>query len=248
MPSSQVVKPVFPSARWILLFLYVPSGNLSGPQSFMLDQLRKIGWPILIVCAARSRDHVPHQVENYADALYWKALSGFDFSGYSIGLNAISVASPAATVLVLNDSTFGPFGNLRDLLEASPWDLVGITGSHQLEKHIQSYAFLLRGVDSRRMRQLRTIFQLSYSFDDIVPVVFCLETQLARVAARHMTVGSLWFGPDDGHDPSIDHGLALLGEGCPFLKRALLGKHRGSQDEVAVRRELIERGVPAAYL
>ena len=247
MPPSRVLEPVTPSSRWTLAFIYAPAGTLVEAQRFLLARLRALDRRLLVVCAAPDPACVPPELFGQADALYWKALPGFDFSGYAIGLRAIADHAPHADVLVLNDSAFGPFGDLDGLLDAAPWDLTGFIGSSQLERHFQSFAFHLRNVTPGRMEHLRSIFPRSYAYDDIMPVVFCLETRLARVASRHMTVGCLWFGPDDDLDPAIAHGLALLDQGFPFLKRGLMGKHKGRQDVRSIRHALVSRGFdPAA--
>ncbi len=245
MPPYQVLKPVFPDGRWTLAFIYLPSGGLGEAQRFMLARLKALNRRLLVVCAAPEPGHVPAELLDMADALCWKGLRGYDFSGYSIGLHAIAAGSPGADVFVLNDSTFGPFGDLEPLLEQARWDLTGFLGSYQFEAHFQSFAFLLRNVTPVRLRHLRRIFPMSYSYNEVMPVVMCIETQFGRIASRHMSVGCLWFGPDDGQDPSIMHALALLEQGFPFLKRRLLGHHRGKQDEGKVRAALMDRGLSA---
>lgn len=244
-PPSQMLKPVFHDARWTLVFIYLPSGKLGEAQRFMLAQLKALDRRLLVVCAAPEPGDVPAELMDMADALHWKGLRGFDFSGYAVGLHAIAAGSPHADVLVMNDSTFGPFGNLASLLDQAPWDLTGFVGSSEFEVHFQSFAFLLRDVTPARMRHLRSIFPRSYSYNDIMPVVVCFETRFARIASRHMSVGCLWSGPNDNKDPTIAHGLELLDQGLPFLKRGLLGKHRGKQDERSVRDALVNRGLSA---
>lgn len=243
MPRSQVLKPVLPCARWTLVFLYLPSGKLAEAQRFILRKLRRLDRPLLIVCASPDQGSIPDEVSSIADALIWKELQGFDFSGYSIGLHAIASASPGADTFVLNDSLFGPFHDLAPWIDHPPWDLTGFTGSYHIEKHIQSYAFVLRGVTQRRMHGLRSIFPSSFSYNEITPVILCFETRFARVAARQMTVGAYWFGSADEQDPSIVEALVLLQQGFPFLKRALLGKHRARQDSEKVREALTARGL-----
>lgn len=243
MPTSRMLKPVFPDARWTLVFIYLPSGRLGEAQRFMLARLKALDQRLLVVCAAPEPGDVSAELLDVADALYWKGLRGFDFSGYAIGLHAIAAGSPHADALVLNDSTFGPFGDMAPLLEQARWDLTGFSGSCQVEAHFQSFAFLMRDVTPARMRHLRSVFPMSYSYNDIMPVVMCFETRFARVASRRMSVGCLWQGPDDGHDPSIAHALALLEQGFPFLKRGLLGKHRGRQDERSIRDILVNQGL-----
>lgn len=247
MPVSRMIKPVFSSPVWTLFFVYLPTGELNQTQRFTLCQLKKLNRSLLIVCAAPEPSQIPVELRDQADALYWKGMGGYDFSGYAIGLHAIAARSPGADVFVLNDSVFGPFGDLSPWLDRARWDLTGFTGSIQVENHIQSYAFMIRNVTKECLHHLRSIFPTSFSYNDIMPVVTCFETRLARVASKRMTVGSFWFGLD-GQDPSIIHAFTLLDQGYPFLKKALLGKHRDKHDEQKVRDALAARGLPAASL
>ena len=216
-------------------------------QRFMLEQVKKLDRRLLIVCATPNPDQIPAEIHEKADALFWKGLGGYDFSAYAIGLHAIVNSSRNAEVFVLNDSVFGPFCNLSPLLKCAQWDLTGFTGSTQIENHIQSYAFLLKNLTKERLYHLRSIFPLSFSYDDIIPVIYCFETRFARIASRWMSVGSFFFGPQ-GQDPSLAHAFTLLDQGLPFLKKSLLGKHRDKQDERLVRAALLNLGFPASEL
>jgi len=244
-PKSEMLKPVSASPRWSLYFVYLPDGVLGEPHQFTLDQLRKLDRKLMVVCAAPTSADIPPALIEAADAIYWKGLDGFDFSAYAIGLSAIAAGSPGAQVLVLNDSVFGPFGDIAPLIERARWDLTGFTASLQFESHIQSYAFLIRDLTAVRLRALRSIFPVSFAYNELWPVVACFETRLARVASRRMTVGAFWLGPDDGSDPTVSHALELLDQGFPFVKKSLVGKHRSKQDEAKVRDALAQRGHPA---
>jgi hypothetical protein len=244
-PRFEAIKPISGGGdAWTLWFIYLPDGNLGESHRFTIERLLKLDRRLLIVCATPNPYDVPAEVVCRADAVYWKALEGFDFSAYGLGLRALADSAPHANVLVINDSVYGPFGDLSVLLERAQWDLTGFTASPQFENHIQSYAFLIRDVTRRRLRELGQIFPRAFSYDDIFTVVACLETRFARLASRHMTVGAFWYGPDDGTDPSVSHALELFARGMPFLKRSLLGKHREKVDQQAVRDTLSQLGHP----
>jgi hypothetical protein len=243
-PRFLPLKPAFPSSRWTILFIYLPDGQLKAAHRFTMERLRALDRTLMIVCAAPRPEDVPPEILATAAAVFWKGLDGFDFSAYAIGLNAIADGSPHADVLVLNDSVLGPFGDLQSLLDRAPWDLTGFTASPQFENHIQSYAFLFRDLTPQRLQRLREIFSMTFCYDEITTVVACMETCFARVASRSMTVGAFWRGADDGTDPTVEHGLQLLSQGYPFVKRSLLGKHRDRVDEALVRKTLLDLGYP----
>jgi len=222
--------------------MYTPDGVVSKSHRFTLEHLRDLGLPVFVVCATSNPDLVPQELTRYCDALYWKGLSGYDFSGYTLALREISRSSPGADVFVMNDSVFGPFSDLREVIAKAPWDLTGFTSSNQLTNHIQSYAFILRNVDRTRMAKLSTVFFPYFAISNPNAVVRVQETRLARVAARHMTVGAAWYADyNEVIDPTLVRPLELLDAGFPFLKRSLIGKHKSfiNTDTVRSRLELL---------
>lgn len=245
-PEHKRIKGVRPHPIWVVYFMYSPDGDVGSSQRFTLMRLRELGLPVCIVCATPSVDQVPHTISQYCDALYWKGLAGYDFSAYALALKEISFKSPGADVFVMNDSVFGPFCDLRSIIAQAPWDLTGFTASNQVTNHIQSYAFIIRGVDKMRMAKLSTVFFPYIALSNMSAVVELQETRLARVAARSMTVGALWYGDKkDVIDPTLVRPLELLDAGFPFLKRSLLGKHASFIDPDLVRTRLRQLGHPA---
>lgn len=244
-PRWHEIKPLAPRDRWAVYFMYCPDGVLSGVHEFTLSRLRDIGMPLLVVCASPSPELLPARLAGYCDALFWKDVPGYDFSAYALALSRISRVSPGADVFVMNDSVYGPFADLRELLAQSSWDLTGFTASSQVTNHIQSYAFLLKGVDRMRMAKLATVFFPFTAFSDSGVVISLQETRLARVAARSMDVGAFWFGDArDVVDPTLVRPIELLDAGFPFLKRSLLGKHRSFIERDRVLAQLERHGHP----
>jgi lipopolysaccharide biosynthesis protein len=244
-PPALTIKAVTKRQTWVVFFMYAPDGMLRTSHRFTLARLREQGLSVCVVCATSSPHLLPQELAGYCDALYWKGLSGYDFSGYTLALREISRRSPGADVLVLNDSVFGPFADLRQVIASAPWDLTGFTASNQITNHIQSYAFILRSVEKPRMARLSTVFFPYFAMSDVTAVIRLQETRLARVAARHMNVGAFWFGDcNEVVDPSLVRPLALLEAGFPFLKRSLLGKHQSFVDADMVRSRLELLGHP----
>jgi len=226
-PRSRALKPVTKQKRWVAYFIFAPDGALQPYHDYTLLKLSEQDAKILIVMACRSRKDIPPDLQKRCDALYWKGLGGYDFSAYTIALNAIAGKSPRADVLVMNDSIYGPFCDLTPFFTQAPWDLTGFTASNCAKiRHIQSYAFILKNVTPERMRDLKWAFPSKCAFNSAEGAVTCQELWLARVASRSMSVGSFWFGEEAVvQDPSLTRGVALLRAGFPFLKRSLHGKH-----------------------
>jgi len=245
-PTSLAIKPVTKQERWIAYFMFAPDGRLQPYHEFTLARLREQNTSVLVVVASHSKEEIPPDLQNQCDALYWKALSGYDFSAYTVALTAVARHSPGADVLVFNDSVYGPFSDLDAFLSRAPWDLTGFTaGNVSRQTHIQSYAFILKNVTPARLESLRSIFRPSSAFNSANGAISCQELWLARVASRSMSVGSFWYGEAKTViDPSLSRGVELLQVGFPFLKRSLQSKHTWFQQADAAVEQLQRLGHP----
>jgi hypothetical protein len=71
---------------------------------------------------------------------------GYDFKGFHVGLEALDPID-GAEILLCNDSFFGPLIPLRgviDRMAERDVDFWGITTSHEIEPHVQSYFLVIR--------------------------------------------------------------------------------------------------------
>ena len=244
-PRYEVIKPLSQRDLWFVYFVYAPDGSLSAAHRFTLARLRDMNVNLFVVMACGSPSQIGDDVTTMADALYWKALDGFDFSAYTIALRAVAEVSPHATVYVQNDSVYGPLCDVRPFIEHAPWEMLGFTASSGQENHIQSYAFVLRDVTPTRMSALADVLPLDTAYSHIFDVIECQEVRLARVAAQSMSVGACWFGnTKDLPDPVLARPVELVNAGFPFVKRSIYGgKHHETfaphaQDEL---RDLLMR-------
>lgn len=247
-PAWCALKPVRPKPTWVIYFLYAPDGSLGITHRFTLARLRDLGLPLLVVCSCPCAAQVPPELHGYADALYWKARPGYDFSAYTLALQQVSCNSPGADVIVFNDSVFGPFVDLRPMLSAASWRLTGFTASNQLTEHIQSYAFILKGVDRMTMWRLAPVLFPFAAVSQRDAVIILQEIRLARVAARSMSVGAFWFADSTRVlDPSLGVPLQLVDAGFPFMKRRLLRQPFDGIDRQAVDARLRRLGHPVDW-
>ncbi len=226
-PPSRTLKPVTPRARWTCVFLYLPDGRATPAHGYMLERLRARDGGLLIVCATPAPNEIPSVVADIADALIWKGLTGFDFSAYALAIDAVARSSAGADMLIVNDSVLGPFGDIDRTLKEMPWDFGGFTASQQAENHIQSYAFHLRCLDGDRAAALAPAISTHFAYERYRDIIYAQEVRSARIAARAMSVGALWYGPSDMGDPSVHTALALVRSGFPFLKRKLFHRDAG---------------------
>lgn len=266
-PAWKAIRPIVPARRWNMLFLYLPDGRLTAGQHDTLARLRDLRGRSAVVFASESPSNVP-DVLNETAALYWKGLSGFDFSAYAIILQEVARQSPGADLYLQNDSVLGPFGDIDELIEAAPWRLTGFLGSSSMENHLQSYALVFRHVDLELVGALEPVLSTKRALDSWGDVVCRQETRLARTAWRSgSSVGALWFAPraheiekpllaaaaaklglaasteDIVADPSLCNAADLLEEGFPFLKRSLFGRNQRFQQGTSLETLLDRQGL-----
>jgi lipopolysaccharide biosynthesis protein len=240
-PRSAVVKAAVPRPAWVVYFLFAPDGKFASRHRFTLSRLRDLGFPVLVVCATGEPGRIPPEVHGFCDALLWKDLGGYDFSAYVLALSHVARHAPGADVFVLNDSVFGPFTDLRKVFDTAPWDLTGFMGSSEVTNHIQSYAFVLKNVDRARMARLAPVFFPFASVSDRDAVIHLQELRMARVAARHMPVGALWYAQPEVRNPTTRQPMQLLDDGFPFLKHMLLTKPRSLTNCPVSKHALLDR-------
>jgi len=244
-PACKTIKAIVQKPAWVAYFIFAPAGILSATHRFTLARLKDTGLPLLVVCACPDVHRIPADLPGYCDALLWKGMAGHDFSAYTLALREICKHSPGANVIVQNDSVFGPFTDLRKISENSRWDLTGFTASGQMTNHIQSYAFCLKQVDQIKMARLSPVFFPVFAFSDPQAVVYLQEIRMARVAARSMKVGALWFSDiKQVLDPTLVRPMELLEAGFPYLKRSLITKHKSYMERERVFERLERYGHP----
>lgn len=270
-PASIAIRAITARSRWNGVFIYLPHSELSAAQRFSISKVAALSGSMVVVCAAPTPADVPAELLDGADAVYWKALSGFDFSAYALILREVADHSAGADLYLQNDSVLGPFGDVDQLLADAPWRMTGFMASAALENHIQSYAFMLRKVDAEMVEALSAVLSARWAYDDWRDVVNLQETRLARIAAKSMTVGAMWFAPRAGGneiglrtavarklgvkrsatigdgvlDPSLVAARALTEQGFPFVKKSLFERNRKFQDTAALEHFLRQQGHPS---
>lgn len=204
--------------------------------------------------------------------MYWKGLTGFDFSAYALTLHNLVRLSPGCDLFLQNDSVLGPFGDIDRLIANMRWRLSGFLASSAVENHLQSYALFFRNLQPDFVVDLRSALCVSRSLDHWYDVVLRQETRLARIANRRYTVGSLWFDPSANRaevsldktltrkltksgsganqtfDPSLVHAVTLLEQGFPFVKRSLFTRNQSLVDQVRLAKVLGDLGFPFELL
>jgi hypothetical protein len=178
---------------------------------------------------------------------------GRDFGSWQWALRHIPSLAESDTLLLANDSVFGPLYDPAELfaaMRADPADLWGITDSPEVQWHLQSY-FLCLSRRARESRAFRDIFAQDFAaYEGKRKIVLRGEIALtqaliaegfaARAYCPHDRIAPL---PSHGRrfNPTIFAWDSLIVEQrCPFLKRELfLGKPVGS-GKIARWRAVVE--------
>ncbi len=245
MPRHAALAPAYRSARgWIAYVMYLPDGRLQPAHHFTLQHLRSLNRPICAMAAAPSPTMLDPALPALVDALYWKALPGYDFSAYHLLLGELHHHSADTPVLLLNDSVWGPFTQLDTLLCDQPWDVTGLTASARVENHLQSYCLSFRALGIEVMQALHDLFPAGRCMRSRIEVILGQETRWSRLLAQRVSVGSRWFHADPQGDPTLDLPFELLRQGMPFLKRSLRGRYAQHQSGQAVLEALARHGHP----
>lgn len=241
-PASLALRVPSGVGRWVMYFIYLPDGKLTQAHRFTLDRLARENLKVMVVCACATHAPVLDELLPLCHALHWKELKGWDFCAYAVGLAQLAKHVPSSDVLVLNDSVYGPFYPVTPFIEQAPWRLTGFTGNNQAENHIQSYAFVIKNIDSTFVGHVSDVLGTHFHFRHQRAVVLCQESQLARKAAEKFTVGSYWFTTsNEDSDLCLGWPEQLLDAGFPFIKRSLVGKFANVFNRAADIHALLQR-------
>ena len=241
-PAWKLLAPPSSAGPWLLYFMYLPEGQLSVQHRFTLERLAEENARLMIVCTCPPGHPVLDVLKNHCDALYWKAMEGFDFSAYAIGLAELARHAPGSDVMLLNDSMLGPFSPLTPFIERSPWRLAGLSASSMEENHLQSFALIIRQLDEEFLRAVAPVISTDWCYSTSAPVILLQETRLARVASDHMRVGAFWYTDGSTYqDLCLNCPEQMLEAGFPLLKRSLFGKFARRFQDPASMRALLQR-------
>jgi lipopolysaccharide biosynthesis protein len=94
-----------------------------------------------------SADRLPAGYESLADTFIKRDNIGYDFGSWKAGFNALTAKDQFVEIVFVNDSIYGPFFDIEHVLlspNIKDADFWGLTSSHELAWHIQSFFFAMR--------------------------------------------------------------------------------------------------------
>ncbi|WP_296696941.1 rhamnan synthesis F family protein [Thiocapsa sp. UBA6158] len=135
-------------SKRIAVFVHYDDKGLVHPYIlFHLEQLRKAGYSILFV--TNSPLLLPAAIDVLkarCGLILLRRNRGYDFGAYKDALREIPDLAALDSLILANDSVYGPFHDLGDLLgraDPNQADIWGITDNFEHHYHLQSYFLLL---------------------------------------------------------------------------------------------------------
>jgi lipopolysaccharide biosynthesis protein len=122
---------------------YDPDGIVHDYVVYQLRELADAGfWIIFVTNSPTFADASRDRVAPFCKKIIWRFNRGYDFGAYKDGLAAIPDLHRIDQLLLMNDSTYGPFQKLSTILasiDKTKVDFWGIADSWEHEYHIQSF-------------------------------------------------------------------------------------------------------------
>jgi hypothetical protein len=236
-------------APWVVYFCYFEGPEVPPQHAFTIRRLKAEGLSVLVVHACDKESATSAFESHGVDGLIWKERRGYDFSGYTVGLHHLVSRLGCVDAIVMNDSVLGPFHSLRRVCEESPWGFTAFVINGAVTPHCMGSAFILKGLDGRRLQGLASVLARWFSFNSQGPVVMLQETRLAAVASKSMSVGAQ-FSPLPNAGVTylpLGNPEGMLQLGFPFLKRSIFDKFSGLFDQTHYRRVLVKLGHPEVW-
>jgi hypothetical protein len=246
-PLAATHKP----ARTCLFVHFDPDGRMDPHVLRYLSALKACGLDIVLISAANLRPEAFAAAQPLTVAAIARQNKGLDFSGWALALELFPSLLQSQSLLIANDSVYGPVGDLKAFLErvaAQPLDICGALESHDIERHFQSWFVRF---DQRAVRSdtFAAFWSGVLPLDDKRAVIHQYEVPIWRVfeAAGFRVGAAVTWNTRGSHDnPAMDGWRALLNLGLPFVKVQLLRDNPSlstSLDGWAA--ELKARGYPA---
>lgn len=236
-PSSD---PLFASFDWIvqpepltgrdvcLLVSWSPEPRLSEHAIFLAKSWATHGFLVIIVVVK----DVPSEFDGSQDLSFCGGVMvreniGYDFAAWASAIRLLPDINQARSLVLANDSVFGPlsnFGSFIDILNRDQSDIVGTIGSLQNRPHIQSFLIMFKGKSLRHRAFVR--FWNNVRNGDREWAIKNYELRLQDYfMSSGLSVSALYPAPKglpSNTNPGLTMWRSLIEQGFPFVKVQLL--------------------------
>lgn len=202
-----------------------PHGQVDPYVIWLCRRLKQEGFLVVLASGKLMADMPPP--DGWADAVVVRNCPGYDFASWRAALLALPSLWQCRELILCNDSVLGgvgSYGPMHLAMSSVPCDFWGVTESHEIAPHLQSYYLVFRR-RALASPALADFFDRVPLVDDREAAVAC-EVNLTRELVRAGLHPAAFapFPPSARNDlnPSCDLWRELLEAGVPMLKRELL--------------------------
>jgi lipopolysaccharide biosynthesis protein len=123
------------------------------------------------------------RVQPLCKELIWRFNTGYDFGAYKDGIASIADLDQLDSLILMNDSVYGPFRNLRDTLgkiDIATTDFWGIADSFENRHHIQTF-FMVFMPNALRSAAFKDFWNRLLYIDHRMWVIRNAEVRLTQI-------------------------------------------------------------------
>lgn len=241
--------PPLASQRVCLFACHSTGRPLSKHTRHLLEKWRLHGFKVILIVAA---DHptrfisVARSVDySNVDGIAVRPNVGYDFGSWAAAIRSLPDVRNASLLALANDSLYGPLNGFAELIarvDSSCADIVGVTDSHEIQHHLQSY--LVFHKPASLTGDAFEKFWQSVRWHGRESTIRRLELpMLDRLKESDVKVEVLF--PADFTrlgNPTLVHWKELLEAGFPFVKVQLLRDNPRQSDITGWDQEMLNRG------
>lgn len=122
---------------------YDPKNMIQGYVSYMLKELHKAGFDIVVVSTSQFIPRIQRvKIDKYLRTFILKKNSGYDFVSWKVGMAMCEEFSSYNELLLINDSIFFPLTRPKkifDFMRRKKYDFWGLLDSYNRKYHVQSF-------------------------------------------------------------------------------------------------------------
>lgn len=130
----------------VILLSHSDPENIVDPYVlYMARHLKQLGKKV-ILCSAASLIALPQETDIF-DAIICRTCAGYDFTSWKAAFEAFPSLYEAKEITLCTDNAFAPIGSyvpVYQTMSSIPCDFWGMTFSHEIIPHIQTFHLVLR--------------------------------------------------------------------------------------------------------
>jgi lipopolysaccharide biosynthesis protein len=165
--------------------------------------------------------------QSICSTIVFRENQGCNFAGWALAIKTLRGILHAEEIVFTNDSVYGPLrplGPIFEKMSGQESDFWGMTQSHQVARHVQSYFVVFK----RKAISHPAFVEFWHSVratKNKWKLIKAYEVRMtAQLSAQGLNAGSLveFAGEDEPKNPTLNYWRQTIEQGCPFLKVQLL--------------------------